>query len=106
MGARRCEVFTEGREWRAIDRADLTPGMVFRLFEADGAPVTATDDETGEAIDRWRVTGEPRLVDDEWEIDAEPIPESSVERAVREGGVYWPSGANPADAGWVPRRLR
>ena len=103
---RRCEVFTEGREWREIARADLRPGMVFRLFEPDGAPVVTEDEETGERVDRWRVTGAPRVVDGEWEIDTEPIPESGVERAVREGGVYWPSGANPVDAGWVPRRLR
>ena len=104
--SRRCEVFTEGREWREIARADLRPGMVFRLFEETGESVAESDDETGETIDRWRVTGDPRLVDGEWEIEAEPIPESGVERAVRDDGMYWPGGANPADAGWVPRRLR
>ena len=95
--SRRCEVFTEGREWREIARSDLAPGMVFRLFEEDGAPVTAEIEETGERVDRWRVTEDGR---------AEPIPESGVERAVRDSGMYWPTGSNPADAGWLPRRLR
>ena len=105
MSARRCEVFTDGREWQEIDRAALMPGMVFRLFEPDGAPVVTAEDETGDRIDRWRVLALPRLEDGEVVVDAEPIRETTVEREVREGGAYWPGGAR-GDAGWAPRRLR
>ena len=71
--------------------------MIIRIFEADGTPYAAEDEETGERITRWRVLPD---------MKSEPIPESAVERAVREGGMFWPTGADPADAGWVPRRLR
>ena len=79
--------------------------MVFRLFEADGAPVVTTDDETGDRILTWRVLAAPRVEDGEVVVDAEPIRETTVEREVREGGAYWPGTAR-GDAGWVPRRLR
>ena len=94
---RRCEVFTEGREWREIAYAERQPGMVIRIFEADGTPYATEVEETGERVTRWRVMPD---------MTSEPIPESGVERAIREQGFHWPGGANPADAGWVPRRLR
>ena len=94
---RRCDVLTEDQRWRPCAREELSAGMVFRLFEEDGTPVTAEIEETGERVDRWRMTDDGR---------AEPIPESGVERAVREGGFYWPTGQNTGDAGGVPRRLR
>lgn len=103
---RRYEVFTVGGEWRAIERAALGPGMIFRLFEADGSPVVAEDEATGARVTRWRALAAPRVEDGADVIDAEPIAETSVERAAREFGTYWPNGAAPADSGWAPRRLR
>lgn len=108
---RRVEVFTDGREWRVIERADLAPGMVFRLFEEDGAPVVTTAALTGERVDHWRVLGvAPPPADAEpgreMEIQAEEIPETSVERQAREGGTYWPTGGAPRADWGPPRRLR
>ena len=42
MMPRRCEVQTPDG-WHAHVFAALIPGMVFRLFEEDGAPVTDAD---------------------------------------------------------------
>lgn len=93
---RRCEILTDGLDWREITPADLAPGAVFRLFEEDGTPVIVTDDLTGERVAKWRVAESG---------EAEPIPESDVERAVRTGGMFWPGGAAQQAEG-PPRRLR
>lgn len=94
--ARRCEVMTP-TGWHEVAFADLTVGAVFRLFEEDGAPVS---DENGET--RWRARDLPIERDGVPWIDAEPAPESEVERQVRERGLFWPG----AQTGYAPSRLR
>lgn len=84
--ARRCEVLVDGRAWRAWAFAELQIGMVFRLFESDGMPVKDKDD-----VWRWRALGPPSTHQDGTpRIDAEPVPETEAERAVRQQGMYWP----------------
>lgn len=85
--ARQCEVLT-GQGWRVRAFETLEPGMAFRLFEADGTPVKDADGTW-----RWRALGPPgRDEAGRPTIDAEPVPETEAERAVRTEGMYWPQG--------------
>ena len=93
---RRCEVQTPDG-WHAHVFAALIPGMVFRLFEEDGTPVMDAD-----GVMRWRALGLPGETDGRPTIDAEQVPETDVERAVRADGVFWPGGERSG----APSRLR
>lgn len=85
--ARRCEVWTDGHGWRAYSFAALAVGMVFRLFEEATDARVMDEDGTW----RWRVLGAPQVGGDgPPTIEAEPVPETEVERAVRTEGFYWP----------------
>ena len=95
MMPRRCEVQTPDG-WRAHVFAALAPGMVFRLFEEDGAPVTDAD-----GVTRWRALGPPGETDGRPTIDADQVPETDVERAVRAEGMFWPGAGHSS-----PGRLR
>ncbi len=90
---RRCEVSTP-HGWCAFPFGKLEPGMIFRLFEEDGAPVA---DEDG--VTRWRALGPPGEKNGKPTIDAEQVPESEVERQMRTRGMFWPSGPR---GGWSP----
>ena len=95
MSPRRCEIQTPDG-WREVAFSTLTPGALFRLFDAvTGAPI---EDEDG--VTRWRALAVP--VGDK--VEAEQVPESDVERQVRVGGVFWPS--SHGREGLAPRRLR
>lgn len=98
MTARRCEVRTPDGGWREIAGADLEPGMVYRLFEPDGSPVV--DAETGAT--RFRALTAARD-DPNGEVEAEPLPESEVEREVKRVGFWWPAGG-PAGPGRLSPR--
>ena len=100
--SRRCEVLSGLQGWQAIARGDLKTGMVFRLFEEDGAPVP--DAEAG-GPGRWRALADAMMGEDgQPQVEAEAIPESTVERVVRETGLYWPGGEQAGP--WAPGRLR
>ena len=87
---RRCEVLTEHGTWRPLPFASLTPGMVFRLFEETGQPVT---EEEGR-VWRWRVLGAPTQDEQGMIITTEPLEETEAEHAVRSQGFYWPGGTH------------
>lgn len=88
MGAgRRCQVLAEGQHWREAPLASVRAGQVFRLHEADGSPVLASDGATW----RFRATSDATAVEGgEARVEAEPVPETDVERAAREGPGWWP----------------
>lgn len=85
-GGRHCEVLSGSGRWQPLAFEALEPGMVFRLFEPAGQPVV---DESGAS--RWRVVGLPTAGEDgRPTVEAEPIPETDAELAVRTEGAYWP----------------
>jgi hypothetical protein len=101
--ARACEVQVGGG-WQVTAMAQLRPGDVFRLFEADGAPVTDAD-----GVSRWRALAAAQVIEDGTPtIEAEPYPETDVERAVSQRGMFWPGDgeAGPTRQGFSPSRLR
>ena len=74
-----CEVLTEGGVvWRLCRRQDLRAGQTFRLW-TDGAWV------------RYRAMGDAAVgPSGDVLVEAEPVSETDVERAVREGSYWWP----------------
>ncbi len=82
---RRCEITTP-TGWRTLPFAELLIGMVFRLFEPDEMPVA-----DAEGVTRFRALTMPEGD----RIEAEPVPETEAERAVREEGMFWPGGPLP-----------
>ena len=99
--SRRCEVLTTDGTWREVPIAELAAGSIFRLFDGEtGRPI-----EDADGARRWRALGPPGVGEDGAPvIDAEQVPESEVERQVREGGMFWPGAASRAPG--PPRRLR
>lgn len=98
--SRRCEILTSGQYWRTAPVTLLQVGDVFRLF-LDSEPVT-----DGEGCWRWRVVAPPvPNLDGTHDVDAEAVPETEIERAVRTGGMYWP-GRRDVTAAEFGRRSR
>lgn len=93
---RRYEIQTASGTWRPLPFDEIRAGMVFRGAEPDGTPVV-----DGEGVARWRAITD--AFDDS--IEAEPVPESEAERAVREEGIFWPLDSMPSREG-VGRGLR
>lgn len=95
--SRRCEVLGSDGHWRESAHALLQIGDVFQLFETDGRAVV---DDAG--FRRWRALAPASATaSGAVEIDAEPVPETEVERTVREGRVWWPESRSR-----LPGRLR
>lgn len=98
MSRRRCQVLTDGQQWRECPVSDVRAGQVFRLFEADGSPVRDAD---GHA--RWRALTDASPRGEVHAVEAVAVPETDVERAATRGVGYFPHDVGPSWRGLSAR---